>query len=845
MPATASAQEPTPDETTTPDILTWDPADFSLDSLTTARYTKNLVRYPGIYIMHDNAHMNPSAHPDAAGTWSGTNGLFFWDELEPSEGSYNWSQIDNFIAKAWSYGLAPSIGIHIMEGGGGRVPEWVYTQAGARRLQCSWDMPRYWDEIFLEKYKNFILALGERYDDDPRLEWIQTGTGIYGETQPSSNNDDACIAAAMQADLPGVDPGGLWVGVVNNISNFYAQAFQNKPVMVQFAPTFMHMCERKWTTMYAASLGIGAKNNGLRWDDDPAFIPAPHALAGCGFYDPYDLYGDSVPTAWEGVRSMHMTDDTLQYWGLLNGLDKHPDYMNLHRDLIEETDDLDFMRFVNSHLGVSVNNTPSIWIAMRETQQSWMPQWGDYSFWLYRSDEVTGGQTVPEWNVSAEKYGFYARRTDQATGNPYMYFSVDDGYIFGGAQSVELSVIYYDQGNDSWRLEYDSSSGATKLAGTVQKTNSGTWKTVVFNLADARFANTQAGGSDFRIYCNNDGDDYIHFIQITKTGPTPTPDPNVTPTPTYSTPTSQPTRTPTQTYTPGPSPTPTQTRTPTATRTPTQTRTPTLSPTPGPVTDSVSLQEGINGYAGVTDTLINGWAVDENYGSYTRLIVRSGEWMSSLLRFDLQGYVPSGAEITNATLRLYFDSASNTNAMEARSYQVLRPWEEFEANWNQSRNGESWGAAGANDTGTDRSASYSDVVVLQDDTPESIGRWYELDITDMVTAWVQNPNANYGVIVRGIGAAGVEHRALSSEYWNATLHPNLVINYVIDTTPQPSGTATHTPIYTPTRTPTGTSTTPPTVTATPTPTATIGNSITLTLQRDSDGYAGTTDTFIR
>ena len=43
MPPTASAQEPTPDETAIPDILTWEPADFSLDSLTAARYTKNLA----------------------------------------------------------------------------------------------------------------------------------------------------------------------------------------------------------------------------------------------------------------------------------------------------------------------------------------------------------------------------------------------------------------------------------------------------------------------------------------------------------------------------------------------------------------------------------------------------------------------------------------------------------------------------------------------------------------------------------------------------------------------------------------------------------------------------------
>ena len=810
----------------------WKPPDSPAGIMSDIRYTKHLVRYPGIYIMHDNARMDPDDYPEAWGTWSGSNGLFFWDELEPAEGAYNWAQIDNFIAKSWDFGVAPSMGIHIMEGGGSRVPEWVFTQAGAGRFTCTWEVPKYWDSILLEKLENFVQALAARYDNDPRLAWIQIGTGVYGETQPSIDADDACVKAAIEADFPGYDAGGVWVGSVNNITRIYGEAFQNKPVMLQFAPTFMHMCERKWTTMYAASFGVGAKNNGLRWDDDPAYIPQPHPLAGCGFYDPYDLYGDYVPTAWEGVRSMHMTNDTLQYWGLLNGLDKHPDYMNLARQLITETDDLDFMRFVNEHLGVNVNNTPSIWIAMRETVQAWMPQWGDYSFWLYRNDDVPGGKTVPKWNVSSQKQGYYARRTDQATGNPYMYFNVDDGFIYDGAQSVSVAVTYYDIGTDTWRLEYDSTAGATKLAGTIHKTNSGQWKTHTFSLDDARFANLQAGGSDFRIYCGDDGDEYIHFIQIKKTGPTPTPDPNATPTPTWNTPTLMPTRTPTNTPTQGP------TQTHTVTRAPTNTPTTAPTPTPGPGFHVISLQEGQSDYAGSNDTFINGWATDTNYGDYTRLIVRSGDWMSSLLRFELQSALPANAQVAQATLRLYVDSASNINPMDARSHKLLRPWEENEATWNNPSDGENWGEPGANHTIIDRVPDYTDSVQMQDDTPSQGGRWYQLDVSSMVFDWSRDPGSNYGLIVKGFGAAGVEHRALSSEFWNASLRPNLVISYTISDIPLPTWTPTRTP--TRTRTPTGTVQTA----ATPTVTPTTGTTTMIILQNGSGAYEGNQDTFI-
>ena len=290
----------------------------------------------------------------------------------------------------------------------------------------------------------------------------------------------------------------------------------------------------------------------------------------------------------------------------------------------------------------------------------------------------------------------------------------------------------------------------------------------------------------------------------------------------FATPTPTMTRTPSRT--PTASGTPTLSPTPTHTGPPTSTGTPTLSPTPLPPLHVVSLQDGRNGYNGTADTLINGWATDDNYGDYTRLIIRSGEWMSALLRFDLQGALPSEAGVFEAVLWLYVESASSTNSLEARSYKMLRSWEENQATWNWHHAGEPWGAPGANDTTSDRSADYTDSVIMQDDTPSAGGRWYDLDVSSMVSEWVHNPGVNYGLIVRGIGAAGVEHRAFSSEYWDATLRPNLVITYTLSGTPTATGTL------------------PPT--ATPTASPTDVTTVTLLLQDGTDSYDGTSDTFI-
>ncbi|MGQ9667533.1 MAG: hypothetical protein ACUVWB_09490, partial [Anaerolineae bacterium] len=108
------------------------------------------------------------------------------------------------------------------------------------------------------------------------------------------------------------------------------------------------------------------------------------------------------------------------------------------------------------------------------------------------------------------------RRTDQATGNPYMWFKVDDNYLYGGTNAISITVTYFDRGTDTWSLEYDGPGGVMKSAGTVTKTNTNTWKKYTFFIDDARMANGLLGLSDFRINCNGDGNEYVHLVMVAK-----------------------------------------------------------------------------------------------------------------------------------------------------------------------------------------------------------------------------------------------------------------------------------------------------------------------------------------
>ena len=151
--------------------------------------------------------------------------------------------------------------------------------------------------------------------------------------------------------------------------------------------------------------------------------------------------------------------------------------------------------------------------------------------------------------IGSGKEAWIVRRTDQATGNPYMWFRIDPQYIDGSqTYSVTISVKYFDIGTDTWSLRYDSTSG-DKIAGTITKTNTKQLKVATFNISDGKFAKRLASNqADFVIDSKNDGNEWIHMVDVAKKAsfqdPTPTPSPSTTPT-VSPTPSATPTATPT------------------------------------------------------------------------------------------------------------------------------------------------------------------------------------------------------------------------------------------------------------------------------------------------------------
>lgn len=546
-------------------------------------------------------------------------------------------------------------------------------------------VPKYWDSAYLDLYREFVRGLGNRYRNDPRVEFIAIGSGSYGETRATDVTDRA---ATQSANPPLTSE--LWVQTVNTITDFYVSAFSQgnrlrKVLLLQNAPFQYDATERRDFSDYAANRKTGLSFNGLYWDWDFAettMYPSAGDVYGTAAYDPSNKHWDEVPVGFETYNYMLGSPDRF-YWGTLNGLDKHVSYIRLSNYSgwylgpgdTPVTDYTNTMAWAAPYFGAQVEDpeedhyTPSVWVALREhivptyfhyanlyvTSSSWPPL-GNFEFWLYQYDDVPGGRTVPDTYLSningmtpqmgmcpsgapgpagypcvsrspnrpspdlpQVSEALTIRRTDQATNNPYMFFDIDDYYMYDGLNQAEITITYWDHGNDRFRVQYDSTTGPkyAQPAGStnpwVQKQNSNQFRKATFRLIDARFANNLSGYTDFVLDSRsdsgaNDGDEWIHFVDVRKidsSQPTSTPTPSATPTQTSS---ATPTRTPTSTRTPTATPSPTATPTHTPTHTPTVT--PTSTPAIGHVSGLVFADENHNEALDEGELLLGGVTVN-------------------------------------------------------------------------------------------------------------------------------------------------------------------------------------------------------------------------------------------
>ncbi len=111
-------------------------------------------------------------------------------------------------------------------------------------------------------------------------------------------------------------------------------------------------------------------------------------------------------------------------------------------------------------------------------------------------------------------YSRFARSTDINSGKSALYFDLDDKFNPHG-NSVEVRIVWLDEGNADWGLFYNSAKNPDKTAFEQKNHNSGKWKERTIVLNDFQPGNKGPMNSDLYIWCAGKEDLVLHLVEVT------------------------------------------------------------------------------------------------------------------------------------------------------------------------------------------------------------------------------------------------------------------------------------------------------------------------------------------
>lgn len=196
------------------------------------------------------------------------------------------------------------------------------------------------------------------------------------------------------------------------------------------------------------------------------------------------------------------------------------------------------------------------------------------------------------------------------------------------------------------------------------------------------------------------------------------------------------------------------------------------------------------------DTFITEWSPTQNAYNWETMNIRPGDIESPLVRFEITDVVPDNAEISLSYLGIY--TAESRYSMSARIYRLLREWIDYQATWQQARNGAPWEIPGAKGA-TDQSQVLTDEQQLASGSDDgSCGdrnaTWF--DVTGDINAFLDGSAENYGWVLRGEAGSNINFKLATTQHRNPDCRPEMYFEYTL-----PSGVVpTPTPVATPTPT---------------------------------------------
>jgi hypothetical protein len=241
----------------------------SVSKAKSVQVVKNSIKgFQGIYVFSGGNSATYADDPLVAGTYLG----YYWSQLEPQEGRYNWNQIDSDMQPWIAHGK--SVIVRISTAGWKKwqppysvqgTPQWVYDKGVSSVQENDGAIkPQYWNPTFLQYLKTFVQAFANRYDGDEHILAVEIGVGDGGETKPDTYFKSNPGILSKWQDIGYTN--AVWWSTIQQIITIYTSAFHSTPLAIMPDATFIAKeagYKEALVLDYAVAHNLWLQDNGL------------------------------------------------------------------------------------------------------------------------------------------------------------------------------------------------------------------------------------------------------------------------------------------------------------------------------------------------------------------------------------------------------------------------------------------------------------------------------------------------------------------------------------------------------------------------------------------------------
>lgn len=429
-----------------------------------------------------------------------------WRDLEPAEGAYRFDLLRSRIVEAEERGC--SVVLRMLCSATIFAPDWLAEYAVPLRKEHGKNPPKVTNyEISHPEFHKCYLKLIEKLGESG-IPQIPTLKGAYvGYASPSYGDEGIGPDQVDPDTVPHViERLDAWANAFKNVEH---KVFMGGPSKHGFRQGFG--ARRGFVEMYLyhipdPEIGQTVDKQGYLFVDDSVEFLKRRVFHG----EENEEYEETWATKERGFRFGKNTDSfTYRYFvSNLRTLQMQCNHVLMNPFSIYPEQ----MVWVGQTLGRTVENSPDIWCALRESRIRKTGPVKNIERWLYQRDSE-GFETTPVvkidhpvkmWMVEpGHHYDHIARKGKQ------IGLAVDDRWCGGGPVNVAIKTTYFDKGSGTVDLEIKTSSG--RVTRQIKLTATENLKTATFFIKNAVFP---AKKLDYDIVFKSNDEAVLSFVRV-------------------------------------------------------------------------------------------------------------------------------------------------------------------------------------------------------------------------------------------------------------------------------------------------------------------------------------------